>query len=182
MGAYDYNLPDSSTRQKLMQMSQQFAPDIDPYYDRLKREGGASLRGAFGLANQEVAQQFSPMFRAAQSRLGGAGLLADSGYANRLNRQLQQGAFGELSNRYGQAAQSQSENQLSALERLIQMRLGGQQDILSSLLGSAQKKRNLGDALGGVVGAALGTATAAYGGGGGRPKNSYYQANDAYYG
>lgn len=160
--AFEYNLPDTSTRQKLMSLASGFAPDINPYYQQLRGEGRRSLQDSFGLASQQVAQQFSPMFRMAQSRLGGQPLLADSGYANRLNRQLQAGAFGELSNRYGQAAQSQSENQLSALERLIQMRLGSQQDILSSLLGSAQKKKTFGDYLGGIVGGGLGTLGGSY--------------------
>ena len=154
--AYSYNLPDTSTRQKLTGLSQSMAPDFSQYYDQIKSEGANSLRGAFGLANQQVAQQFSPMFRMAQSRLGGQPLLADSGYANRLNRQLQSGALGELSNRYGQAAQSQSENQLSALERLIQQRLGSQSDIMSALLGTAQKKKTFGDYAGGLVGTGLG--------------------------
>lgn len=153
---YSYNLPDTSTRQKLMQASQSMSPDFNPYYDQYKQEGAASLRGAFGLANQQVAQQFSPIFRQAQSRLGGSPLLADSGYANRLNRQLQSGAMNELSNRYGQAAQGQSENQLSALERLIQMRLGSQGDIMAKLLGTAQKKTTFGDYAGGVLGTGLG--------------------------
>jgi len=156
MAGYNLFLPDTSTRNKLMGVSQSFAPDFNPYYQQLKDEGARSLKGAFGLANQQVAQQFSPMFRAAQSRLGGQPLLADSGYANRLNRQLQSGAFGELSNRYGQAAQSQTENQLSALERLIQQRLGSQSDILASLLGTAQKKKTFGDYAGGLVGTGLG--------------------------
>lgn len=160
--AYTYNLPDTSTRQKLMGLSQSLAPDFNPYYDQYKREGAASLRGAFGLANQQVAQQFSPIFRQAQSRLGGSPLLADSGYANRLNRQLQSGAMNELSNRYGMAAQGQSENQLSALERLIQQRLGSQQDIIGALLGTAQKKKTFGDYAGGLVGSGLGILGGSY--------------------
>ena len=158
MAGYNYAIPDTSTRNKLMGVASSFAPDIDPYYQMLQREGQNSLRQSFGAAQQDIGQQFTPAFRQAQSFLGGRGLLADSGYANRLNRQLQQGAFGELSNRYGQAAADQSKNQLSALERLIQMRLGGQQDILASLLGSAQKKKTFGDYAGGIAGAGLGFA------------------------
>lgn len=154
--AYTYALPDTSTRQKLLQLSQSFAPDIDPYYSRYKAESANALRQNFGLANQQVAQQFSPVFRMAQSRLGGSPLLADSGYANRLNRQLQAGSFGQLANLQGEAAGRASENQLSALERLIQMRLGSQQDILAQLMGTAQKKKTVGDYAGGLIGTGLG--------------------------
>ena len=162
MGAYDYALPDTRTRQKLMGVSQSFAPDIDPYYARLQTEGQRALQQSFGAAQQNIASQFSPLMRNAQSFLGGRPLLADSGYANRLNRQLQQGAFGQLSDAYGQAAANQSQNQLAALERLIQTRLGGQQDILASLLGSAQKKKTAMDYAGGVVGSGLGILGGSY--------------------
>lgn len=160
--AYSYALPDTSTRNKLMQLSQSFAPNIDPYYARLQQEGQRALQQSFGAAQQNIGAQFTPAMRGAQSFLGGRPLLADSGYANRLNRQLQAGAFGQLSNAYGDAAARQSESQLSALERLIQMRLGGQQDILAALLGTAQKKRSLGDTLGGVVGTGLGILGGSY--------------------
>ena len=162
MGAYDYALPDTSTRQRLMGVAQSFAPNIDPYYAMLQREGQNALKQSFGAAQQDIGQQFTPLMRNAQSFLGGRGLLADSGYANRLNRQLQAGAFGELSNRYGQAAANQSQNQLAALERLIQTRLGGQQDILASLLGSAKKKKSAMDYAGGVVGTGLGILGGGY--------------------
>lgn len=154
--AYDYNLPDTSTRNKLLGISNAFAPNIDPYFARIQQGGRDALQQSFGAAQQNIGAQFSPAFRQAQSFLGGRPLLADSGYANRLNRQMQQGAFGQLTNAYGQAAADQSQQQLSALERLIQMRLGSQQDILSSLLGSAQKKKNFGDYAGNLVGTGLG--------------------------
>ena len=162
MGAYDMFLPDTSTRNKLMGLSSSLSPDINPYYAMLQSEGQRALGQNFAQANQQVAQQFSPIFRQAQSRLGGQPLLADSGYATRLNRQLQSGAFGQLSNMYGQAAANQSQNQLAALERLIQTRLGGQQDILASLLGSAQKKKTAMDYAGGVVGSGLGILGGSY--------------------
>jgi hypothetical protein len=73
---------------------------------------------------------------------------------------LQGGAFGQLSDAYSQAAASQSQNQLAALERLIQTRLGGQQDILASLLGSAKKKRGPWGAIGAGIGAIGGSLLA----------------------
>jgi len=162
MAGYSYNLPDTSTRQKLLGVSQSFAPDIMPYYQMLQREGQNSLRQSFGAAQQSIGSQFTPAMRQAQSFLGGHNLLADSGYANRLNRQLQQGAYGQLTNAYGQAAANQSQNQLSALERLIQQRLGSQSDILSALLGTAQKKKTFGDYAGGLVGSGLGVLGGSY--------------------
>ena len=153
---YSYNLPDTSTRQKMLELSQSMSPDYNPYYDQYKREGQQSLRQNFNAAQQSIGAQFTPLMRMAQSRLGGSPLLADSGYSNRLNRQLQQGAFGQLSNAYGEAAGRQSENQLSALERMIQQRLGSQGDFMNSLYSSGQKPKTFGDYAGGVLGTGLG--------------------------
>lgn len=162
MPKYQYNLPDLDTQQKMLQIAGAYGPNIDPDYERYKLEGQRSLQQNFGAAQQRIGAQFSPLMRMAQSRLGGSPLLADSGYSNRLNRQLQQGAFGQLSDAYGEAAAGQSRDQLSALERLIQTRIGSRQDILAQIMGSAQKKKNFGD----YAGAAIGTGLGAWAGGG----------------
>lgn len=163
--AYDMFLPDTSTRRKMSGISEQFAPDINQYLPQLQQYGDAALQKAFGAAQQRLGQQFSPMFRLAQARLGGQPLLADSGYANRLNRQLQGQAFGDLSNAYGDAAAQQAQFQQSALERLIQARIGGQQNILQSIMGSAQKKKNVGDYAGSILGTGAGAFLGGFGSG-----------------
>jgi len=154
-------LPDTSTRQKIQNTLSGFSPDITPYYQQIQGAGDAALQKAFGAAQQKIGAQFSPMFRLAQARLGANPLLADSGYANRLNRQLQSEAFGQLSGAYGEAAANQAQSQQGALERLIQAKLGMQGNILQSILGTAQKKKNFGD----YAGAAIGTGLGAYLGG-----------------
>lgn len=150
----------------MLGMAEQYSPDIAPYMQQIQGYGDQALQRSFGAAQQRIGQQFSPMFRMAQARLGGQPLLADSGYANRLNRQLQTSAFSELSGAYGDAAAQQAQSQQSALERLIQARLGSRQDILSSILGSAQKKKGLGDYAGQMVGSVGGAALGGWAQGG----------------
>ena len=165
MAGRDVGLPDTSTRQKLLQLLSQFGPDVDSEYGRIRSAGRQSLQDAFGAAQADIGAQFSPAMRMAQARLGASPLLADSGYANRLNRQIQSAAFGDLSRRYAGAAADQSATQQSALERLIQSRLGFQQDLLGRYM-SAPKKKNAGDYVSQYIGAAAGAAASAYGGGG----------------
>src|SRR3990167_8223432 len=120
--AYEYALPDTSTRQKMMGYAESAAPsdaDIMKYLAMIRSQGQASLRNTFGAAQADIGQQFNPAMRMAQARLGANPLLGDSGYANRLNRQLQTAAFTDLSGRYGNAAARQSESEGSALQNLI---------------------------------------------------------------
>jgi len=165
LGGYNLFLPDTSTRNKILGTANSFTPDITPYYQQIQGAGNQALQQAFGAAQQKIGAQFSPMFRLAQARLGANPLLADSGYANRLNRQLQSEAFGQLSGAYGEAAANQAQTQQSALERLIQQKLGMQGDILSSILGTAQKKKNFGDYAGSVLGTGAGAFLGGYGSG-----------------
>lgn len=167
--AYSYALPDTSTRQKILDQANAFAPDINPYFAQIQQQGNQALQQSFGAAQQNLGQQFSPMFRLAQARLGAQPYLADSGYANRLNRQLQQSALGALTNAYGQAAANQGLEQQSALERLIQARIGAQQSILNQILASGQKKKGpwgaIGAGIGAVGGALIGGPPGAAAGG-----------------
>lgn len=157
--AYDAPTLDTSTRQKLLDQANQFAlsdADIARYMAMIQQQGQRGLQDAFGAAQANIGAQFTPAMRMAQSRLGGAGPLADSGYANRLNRQLQQSAFGDLSRAYGTAAAGQSQTYLQALQNMINQRLGERSQYLSAGLGGVQKKAKFGDYLGGLVGTGLG--------------------------
>ena len=157
-----YSVPafDTSTRNKLVQQADQFSGDFMPYFQQLQSQGNAALQKSFAAAQQSIGQQFTPAFRMAQQRLGGSPLLADSGYANRLNRQLQQSAFGDLSNQYGQASAAQAQQQQSLLGQLIQQKLAARNQYLNNAMQGAQKKKNFGDYAMGVVGAAASAAPA----------------------
>lgn len=156
--AYEVPTLDTSQRQKMMGMLDQFY-NIPQYQQMLRSAGDQSLRRNFDAAQERIGAQFSPVQRMATARLGGSPLLADSGYANRLNRQIQTSAFGDLSRAYGQAASDQSQSQLSALERLIQARFGGVQQMFGNI--QQKKKSNtgamIGTGLGAVGGAFLGS-------------------------
>ena len=150
--AYEFPTLDTSQRQKFGTMLDMLAP-VDPYMQKIQGFGDQALQRAFSAAQQRIGSQFTPAMRMAQSRLGGSPLLADSGYANRLNRQLQGAAFGDLSNAYGDAASQQAMAQQSALERLIQARFGTAQQ----MMGGIQKKKS---GFGSAAGTVLGTAGA----------------------
>jgi hypothetical protein len=161
--AYDVFMPDTSTRNKLLGTANQFATsdaDIMRYLAMIRSQGQQGLQQAFGAAQADIGAQFQPTMRMATARLGANPLLGDSGYANRLNRQIQGAAFGDLSRAYGNAAAQQGQTELSALQNLINQRLGERSGYLQAMLGSAQKKKNTGDYLGQFGGAALGAALA----------------------
>src|SRR3990172_9503014 len=97
--AYEAFLPDTSTRNKMLQAAEAFAPsmgEIGGYADMYRGRGKQALQDYFGSAQADIGAQFTPTMRLASARLGGRPLLADSGYANRLNHQLQTAAFGDL--------------------------------------------------------------------------------------
>ncbi len=146
----------------MQQLMGAFGPDIDAEYAKIKGAGDEALRRSFGAAQADIGSQFTGAMRGAQGFLGGHPLLADSGYANRLNRQIQTSAYGDLSRAYGGAAAQQAQAQQSALERLIQTKLGGRQDLLMQLMGGAKKKAGFGD----YAGQLLGTGLGAWAGGG----------------
>jgi hypothetical protein len=163
--AWDVPTFDTSTRRKIIGQAGQFAlsdADIQRYLQMIHAQGQQSLQGAFGAAQANIGSQFTPAFRMAQNRLGGAGALADSGYANRLNRQLQTSAYGDLSRAYGNAAAQQGQTEVSALQNLINQRLGQQNQYIQAAIAGTQKKRKTGDYLAGIAGAGLG----AFAGGG----------------
>lgn len=156
---YETYIPTSRDQMKLLGVANTLAPsnqEILNYLAMLRSQGQASLGQNFGAAQQSIGAQFTPAMRMAQARLGANPLLGDSGYANRLNRQLQQAAFSDLSNQYGQAAARQSESEGSALQNLINQRLAYRNQFLQGAYGSAQKKRGTGSYLGQIAGAGLG--------------------------
>ena len=152
MSAYDLPLLDTSQRAKLNTTLDSIY-NIPYYQQMLQSQGRQALQQNFDAAQNRIGAQFGPAQRLATARLAGSPLLADSGYANRLNRQIQTSAFGDLSRAYGDAAAENAQSQLGALERLIQARFGG----VEQMFGGAQKKMKPGDYAGQLAGAALGT-------------------------
>ena len=154
-------------------MAEQFAgsdADIMRYLQMLRQQGRTSLQDTFGRAQQSIGEQFTPAMRMAQARLGANPLLGDSGYSNRLNRQLQTAAFTDLSGRYGEAAGRQAESEGSALQNLINQRLAARSQYIQAAYGAGQKKKKALDYAGQLAGAALGAYTSSKtgrGGGGG---------------
>ena len=159
MAGYDMFLPDTATRQKMLQQAEMFAPSMEEilgYTNQYRTRGKQALQDYFGTAQADIGAQFNPAMRLATARLGANPLLGDSGYANRLNRQLQTAAFGDLSRRYGQAAAGQSEGELGMLQQLINARLGAKQNYLQGVMGGAKKKKGFWDTMGGFAGSYLG--------------------------
>ena len=151
--AYEMFLPDTSTRNKMLGIADQYV-NIPGSMAQYRQLGQNALNQYMGSAMQNIGAQFTPTMRMASARLAGNPLLANSGYANRLNRQIQTAAFGDLSRAYGSAAAQQSQSELEALRNLMQQRYG----LLSGMYGSAQKKQGggVGGAVGGLLGAGAG--------------------------
>ena len=163
--AYEAPTLDTSTRQKLLGMLDTFY-NVPQNFAMIQGAGQNALRQNFDAAQERIGAQFAPVQRMATARLAGSPLLADSGYANRLNRQIQTSAFGDLSRAYGQSSADNANSQLSALERLLQARFQGTQQ----LLGGVQEKKKgsawgtVGSVVGAGAGALIGGPAGAYAG------------------
>ena len=155
--AWDVPSLDTSQRNKLQGMLDQFY-NIPQNQRLLQSAGDQALQRNFAAAQDRIGAQFAPVQRLATARLAGSPLLADSGYANRLNRQIQTSAFGDLSRAYGDASAQNANSQLGALERLLQARFAGTQQ----LLGGINKKRSTGQQIADFGGQALGAVAGAF--------------------
>ena len=150
-----YELPslDTSHREKFMTMLNMLAP-TDQYFQQIQGASNKALQSNFDAAQSRIGAQFSPIQRMATARLGGSPLLADSGYANRLNRQIQTSAFGDLSRAYGDASAQNAQGQLGALQRLLEARMGVAGNMYGGI--TEKKKGGVGSTIGGLAGAGLG--------------------------
>lgn len=194
--AIDYGWMDSSHRQKVLDMAQQLADlglsenDIAGYYQRAQTLGQRNLQDYYNQAAQRIAQQFQPQMQQARDFLGNQPLLADSGYANRLNRQLMGDLYARLSGDYGQAASNQASQNLSYLQNLTGQRIANRQAMLGQAWNTIMNPRQKQGGgtwgnIGRLAGAAVGTFIAP-----GAGTMAGYQmggslgdtASDAYYG
>ena len=156
--AYETYLPDTSQQLKMAGTADNLLA-IPARLAQYRALGKNALNDYFQQAQANIGAQFAPTMRLASARLAANPLLGDSGYANRLNRQIQTAAFGDLSRQYGTAAAEQSQGELGMLQNLLQQRYG----LLSGMYGSAQKKQKFGDYLGSVAGSLGGAALGGWG-------------------
>lgn len=106
--------------------------DIWGYGAKLQQAGQGALRG---YAENVLGQQFTPQFAAARAGLAANPLLADSGFANRLNRRVLSDAYGAYMGQVGQMGMQTQD----ILAQLLQQRLGQRGQLLGQMLQPYQK-------------------------------------------
>lgn len=191
----DFSPLDTTQRQKVLGIIQNLSDaglseaDIQRYFQNASSLGQQNLQQGFNAAALSLGQQFTPQFQAAQARLGANPLLADSGYANQLNSQLQSDLYSRLAGNYGQQASDMANRNLGFLQDLYGRRIAGRQALIGAgyqtMTGLPRRKRwqdqalgalgqiggaAAGAAIGGPPGAAIGSSAGSAAGGGG-----YYQ-------
>lgn len=91
--------------------------------------GRSALEDYMNAAGMQIGQSFQPQFDQARNFLGANPLLADSGYANRLNRQLLTDLAARESGAFNDAAAQQAQNQVNYLQSLQGQRIGLRQNL-----------------------------------------------------
>jgi len=161
---------------------------IMEYLGQSQALGRSALDDYMNAAGMQIAQSFQPQFDQARSYLGANPLLADSGYANRLNRQLLTDLAARESSAFNTAAADQANRQVGYLQSLrgqqVGLRSGLANQAYNTILHPPQKPSTrqrimggigqvggavIGGLLGGPPGAAAGSSlgVAALGGSGG---------------
>jgi hypothetical protein len=162
--AYEAPTLDTSNRAKLAQTIQSLADaglsdsDIMNYFNKAQGLGRQSLQDYYNVAGTNIAQQFSPQFEQARNTLGANPLLADSGYANRLNRQLLGDLYSRMAGDYGQRASDQSAGNIDFYKNLIGQRAQLRGNLTQTAYQGIKKKVN---PWGPIAGQAIGTAAGA---------------------
>lgn len=191
--ATDWGPLDEKAQQRILDIAAKFQIPISQVMDAYRTAQGAgagTLQQYYNAAGTAIGEQFQPQFTQARNFLGAQPLLADSGYANRLNRQLLGDIYARMSTGYGQAAAEQSSRMDQLLSQLLAQRQGYNANLLGQGYGmviNPPKKKKfdwggmIGTGLGAVGGAVFGgPAGAAAGANIGGGMGSY--ASDAYYG
>jgi hypothetical protein len=128
--AADFNPLDTSQRNKVLAMIQQLADaglsdqEILGYFQQAQGLGQKGLADYFNQAGAAIGAQFEPQFETARNTLGASPLLADSGYANRLNRQLLTDLGTRLSGDYASHAAEEASRNLGFYRSLVGERTG----------------------------------------------------------
>jgi hypothetical protein len=161
--------------------------DILKYLSESRTLGRSALDDYMNAAGMSIAQSFQPQFDTARNTLGANPLLADSGYANRLNRQLLTDLASRESGAFNNAAADFARGDVGYLQGLRGQQVGlrsnlanqayntilnppQQPSTMDKILGAAGQVGGavLGGAFGGPVGAADGSRV------GGLPGQSFY--------
>jgi hypothetical protein len=141
--------------------------EIAGYFQQAQGLGRQSLSDYFNQAGTAIGAQFEPQFESARNTLGASPLLADSGYANRLNRQILTDLGARLSSDYGARAADESSRNLGFYRDLVGQRTGLRSGLASqayqTFTGLPHKKK-IGEQLLEAGGSLLGGAIGAYAG------------------
>lgn len=174
----DFNPLDSTQRAKILGIIDQLSNaglsegDIQRYFQNASTLGQQNLQQGFNAAALSLGQQFTPQFQRAQARLGANPLLADSGYANQLNSQLQSDLYARLAGNYGQQASDMANRNLGFLQDLYGRRIAGRQALIGAgyqTMTGLPRRKNTWQQIAGAGAQIAGAAAGAFlpGGGGG---------------
>lgn len=139
-------------RRAVLKGRAQAASEVQDPYNEFLAAGAKALPQLYAPAYRGISQQFAPQFEGARNMFAQNPALANSGGAFRLNRILQQGAFGSLANSMGQASAGVQQGGLDLLGSLIQRR---QEERYRREAEKRGKKGGVGRALGSIAGAGL---------------------------
>lgn len=169
--AADFNPLDTRSRQKVIDAIRQLSDfglsedDILGSYGKAQGLGRAGLRDYFDTAGLAIGRQMEPTFQAGTNFLGSNPLLADSGYSNRLQRQIMTDLAGRLSSDFGQEASRVASGNLDWLKNLYGQRFQNRANLAQSAYGTftgLPKKPTVGSQIGQGVTSLAGAAIGGY--------------------
>jgi len=149
--AYEAPTLDTSSRQKLAQTIQALTDaglsmdEIMSYFNSAQTAGRQSLQDYYNVAGTNIGLQFEPQMEQARDFLGANPILADSGYSNRLNRQLQTDLYSRIAGDFGQRAAEESGRNTELLRSLYGRRAALRSGLTTQGYGNVQKKQKTGE-------------------------------------
>lgn len=164
--AADFNPLDTKGRAKVLAIVQQLSDlgmsmeDIQNAFQSAQTAGRGALQDYYNTAGLAIGQQFQPTFQGARDFLGANPLLADSGYANRLNRQILTDLGGRLTSDYGQQAANMAGQNVDFYRNLFNQRFGQRGQLASQAyqtMTGLPKKPTFGEQALNFAGQAIGT-------------------------
>lgn len=180
----DFNPLDTSQRGKVLAIIQQLADaglsdtDIMKYFGQSQALGRQSLSDYLTTAGTAISRQFQPQIDQTRDFLGANPLLADSGYSNRLGRQILTDLAERTSQDYNREAANLSGQNMDFYRNLVGQRAGLRSGLASNAYQTftgLPRKKKFGEQalsfLGQVGGSLLGGAV-------GGPPNSTPSASD----
>lgn len=162
----DFNPLDTRGRAKVLAIIQQLSDfglspeEIQNAFQSTQNAGRGALQDYYNTAGLAIGQQFQPTFQGARDFLGANPLLADSGYANRLNRQILTDLGGRLTSDYGQHAADMAGQNVDFYRNLFNQRFNQRGQLAGQAyqtITGLPKKPTTGDRLAQFGGQLLGT-------------------------